>query len=198
MSTQHILPLETQMCRITRRLGVVDPLHSYSDYEPDNEGRASSELLSSSTLSSSSPSLICRPPRNGPMTGAPTDHQSTESIACAHGSKIADDRGFIMSLRHPPVNPRKTRRYCTDFGLNDSCIPAPPLPQPLKPDHSLSSSVPSIFSTLLADVEGTESDSSSEDTDYDFPKPPRLVRRYGECKVLPSSRWRRQLLFVNS
>jgi hypothetical protein len=74
-------------------------------------------------------------------------------------------------LRQPPVNPRKSRRYCTDFGLSiserrfDTFIEQP------TPDNS------SVASTPLAIYTETDSDSSSvyEAAQFEFPQPPETV-----------------------
>ncbi|KAJ7733761.1 hypothetical protein DFH07DRAFT_1065368 [Mycena maculata] len=76
--------------------------------------------------------------------------------------------------RRPPVDPRKSRRYCTDFGFGRTPPihedPLPPLP-PFMYNHDNSSSAGSTPQATYAE---TESDASSfyQDLDLVFPQPP--------------------------
>ncbi|KAJ6593809.1 hypothetical protein B0H19DRAFT_1056268 [Mycena capillaripes] len=74
-------------------------------------------------------------------------------------------------LRLPPVDPRKSRRYCTDFGFARS-RPAEPLPPPPPMYHHDNSS--SAGSTPQATYAETDSDASSfyHQLDLEFPQPP--------------------------
>ena len=74
-------------------------------------------------------------------------------------------------LRRPPIDPRKARRHCTDFGLGRDAAPAlpQPSPSPPAPDHS------SLTSTPLTIYTETEPDSdSSSNLEFSFPQPPPL------------------------
>ncbi|KAJ7096416.1 hypothetical protein C8R44DRAFT_377597 [Mycena epipterygia] len=77
-------------------------------------------------------------------------------------------------LRRPPVDPRKSRRYCTDFGFGRT-LPIYedplPLPPPFMYHHDNSSSAGSTPQATYAE---TESDASSfyQDLDLEFPQPP--------------------------
>ncbi|KAJ6609826.1 hypothetical protein B0H10DRAFT_2294655 [Mycena sp. CBHHK59/15] len=78
-------------------------------------------------------------------------------------------------LRLPPVDPRRSRRYCTDFGFGRRIPvhedPPPPPPPLMLYQHDDSSSA---RSTPLATYAETDSDVSSfyEDLDLEFPQPP--------------------------
>ncbi|KAJ7901735.1 hypothetical protein B0H14DRAFT_3723109 [Mycena olivaceomarginata] len=74
-------------------------------------------------------------------------------------------------LRLPPVDPRKARRYCTDFGFAHN-RPAQPLPPPPPMYHHDNSS--SAGSTPQATYAETDSDASSfyHHIDLEFPQPP--------------------------
>ncbi|KAJ7084295.1 hypothetical protein B0H15DRAFT_738555, partial [Mycena belliarum] len=80
----------------------------------------------------------------------------------------------LSELRCPPVDPRKARRYCTDFGLgralpiHEVSLPPPP---PLMYHHDNSSSAGSTPQATYAE---TASDASSfyQDIDLEFPQPP--------------------------
>lgn len=109
-------------------------------------------------------------------------------------------RGTGAELRYPPVDPRKTRRYCTDFGLGqvEPAISSPPFlvadPSQLPSHHHLQiqtslttfadddGSVTSCAgSTPLATYShtGTDDDSDSDyseyqDIEFEFPEPPSI------------------------
>ncbi|KAF8210136.1 hypothetical protein K438DRAFT_1959417 [Mycena galopus ATCC 62051] len=78
---------------------------------------------------------------------------------------------FVPSseLRLPPIDPRKSRRYCTDFGFARN---RPPPPPPMY-THENSSSAGSTPNATYAE---TDSDASSFyhplDLELDFPQPP--------------------------
>ncbi|KAJ7594781.1 hypothetical protein C8J56DRAFT_448917 [Mycena floridula] len=85
-------------------------------------------------------------------------------------------------LRYPPINARKTRRHCSDFGLDRSKNQPP---RPLHVKTSIPSdnvSVLSSGSTPRGTYTGTGSDDSSSipDVEFDFPDPPAanpIIRR---------------------
>ncbi|KAJ7262270.1 hypothetical protein B0H12DRAFT_1271342 [Mycena haematopus] len=72
-------------------------------------------------------------------------------------------------LRLPPVDPRKARRYCTDFGFARN-RPAQPLP-PLPPMHDTSSSAASTPQATYAETD-SDASSFSQPLDLEFPQPP--------------------------
>ena len=77
----------------------------------------------------------------------------------------------LPGLRRPPIDPRKARRHCTDFGLGRDVPPALPAPSPSPPvpDHS------SLTSTPLTIYTETEADSdTSSNLEFSFPQPPPL------------------------
>ncbi|KAK7057268.1 hypothetical protein R3P38DRAFT_3544988 [Favolaschia claudopus] len=78
-------------------------------------------------------------------------------------------------LRLPPVDPRRSRRYCTDFGFGRNRRPAEPLP-PLPPMYNNDNSS-SPGSTPQATYAETDSDASSiyHQLDLEFPQPPVSV-----------------------
>ncbi|KAJ6499395.1 hypothetical protein C8R45DRAFT_1127308 [Mycena sanguinolenta] len=74
-------------------------------------------------------------------------------------------------LRLPPVDPRKARRYCTDFGFARNC-PTQPLP-PLPPMYHRRDNSSSAGSTPQATYAETDSDASEASLYHlDFPQPP--------------------------
>lgn len=83
-------------------------------------------------------------------------------------------------LRQPPIDPRKFRRFCTDFGLGREPVSKQARDHPLwieiasplmGDDHSTSAG-----STPLATYTGTDSDTSSlyQNIEFDFPQPPSM------------------------
>ncbi|KAF8070219.1 hypothetical protein FPV67DRAFT_1668097 [Lyophyllum atratum] len=80
-------------------------------------------------------------------------------------------------LRDPPIDPRKTRRYCSDFGLgrdelNPPIVARSSPPSPSVPDNS------SLASTPLAMYTETETDSDISSVhhalEFSFPQPPSI------------------------
>ncbi|KAJ7647418.1 hypothetical protein FB45DRAFT_198826 [Roridomyces roridus] len=87
--------------------------------------------------------------------------------------------------RLPPVDPRKARRFCTDFGLGRAPLPPPP---PLKMyNHDNASSAGSTPQATYAE---TVSDASSfyHDIDLVFPQPPAspAIRRMQSSPLFTS------------
>ncbi|KAJ7680231.1 hypothetical protein DFH06DRAFT_1290167 [Mycena polygramma] len=77
----------------------------------------------------------------------------------------------FLEPRLPPVDPRRSRRYCTDFGFART-HPVDPLPPPPPMYHLDNSS--SAGSTPQATYAETDSDASSfyHHLDLEFPRPP--------------------------
>ncbi|KAF9051032.1 hypothetical protein BDZ89DRAFT_1107765 [Hymenopellis radicata] len=93
------------------------------------------------------------------------------------------DCSVDVELRHPPVNPRKARRHCLNFGFggetDDEDTGSPNIltsnSSPTQGDFSddLSSSNPSAVETCIDTA--SESDYSSlKDIEMEFPKPPSI------------------------
>ncbi|KAG5637993.1 hypothetical protein H0H81_002354 [Sphagnurus paluster] len=86
------------------------------------------------------------------------------------------DCALHQLLRDPPVDPRRARRYCSDFGLGREELKPPAMarssPSPMVSDNS------SMASTPLAIFTGTDSDSDSSSVDhtieFSFPRPPSI------------------------
>ncbi|KAG6907915.1 hypothetical protein DXG01_006970 [Tephrocybe rancida] len=91
--------------------------------------------------------------------GVPSRHLPRPSSSPSHKG--------VHELRNPPVNPRRHRRLCSDFGLDrdqSRVSPSPPVPE-----------VSSLASTPLATYTETESDSdTSVNQALDFPEPPPI------------------------
>ncbi|KAF5385886.1 hypothetical protein D9615_002472 [Tricholomella constricta] len=102
-----------------------------------------------------------------------TDTRTRRSVT---GTIAFPDGATPQGLRNPPVDPRKTRRYCTDFGLGrDESTPSmltPPSPSLPVYDNS------SLASTPLAMYTETETDSDTSSADhtleFSFPQPPLI------------------------
>lgn len=78
----------------------------------------------------------------------------------------------VILRRTPPIDPRKARRHCTDFGIARTSSAEVLSRPPLRVQDSYDSSV---WSTPLGTYTATESDSSSfRDLQYDFPQPPPI------------------------
>lgn len=121
------------------------------------------------------------PPQSIPSPFSPTsnnDHQPNrnavemQSIDVQLGdlqrSMFNSDIQISAELRYPPVDPRKSHRHCTDFGLSgyQSLQLSPPSPVP---DNS------SMASTPLAIYTEAEADSdTSSNLEFSFPRPPTL------------------------
>ncbi|KAJ7287625.1 hypothetical protein C8J57DRAFT_1707900 [Mycena rebaudengoi] len=82
-------------------------------------------------------------------------------------------------LRRPPIDPRKAKRYCTDFGFgrttttkDDKLLQLPPPPPFFMYHHDNSSSAGST--PLATYTDSTDSDVSSfyDELDLEFPHPP--------------------------
>jgi len=127
--------------------------------------------------------------RGGPMNGFPFTHpEAQHSLSYSRRSLSSldiaspSDIDIGHELRHPPIDPRRSRRYCTDFGLGPDCGSLKEYfwPPPFLLQASLSSSnrdgasITSGGSTPLATYAGTDSDTSSlyQDIESEFPNPP--------------------------
>ncbi|KAJ6586828.1 hypothetical protein DFH09DRAFT_1359334 [Mycena vulgaris] len=113
-------------------------------------------------MSRSSPAAAARARRRIVCILPPSDRAETTLLPYYY-----PPRPEAPSIRAPPVDPRKSRRYCTDFGLGRALPPPPPL---MYTHDSLSSAA----STPQATYAETDSDVSSfyHDIDLDFPQPP--------------------------
>ncbi|KAJ7430856.1 hypothetical protein B0H11DRAFT_899120 [Mycena galericulata] len=109
------------------------------------------------------------------------EFSKTTLLPYYHGGKQSSIRPHCsppppvpVELRRPPVDPRRSRRYCTDFGfgrtypIDEDPLPPPP---PFMYHHDNSSSAGSTPQATYAE---TESDASSfyQDLDLEFPQPP--------------------------
>ncbi|RDB16985.1 hypothetical protein Hypma_002674 [Hypsizygus marmoreus] len=96
-------------------------------------------------------------------------------------SMTYSEAGSTTERRDPPVDPRKSRRYCSDFGLGRAAGSKPPIPSlpspspPVPDDSSMLSTPPAMY----ADTE-TDSDTSSEDhqLELSFPQPPPIDQSF--------------------
>ncbi|KAK0461376.1 uncharacterized protein EV420DRAFT_195813 [Desarmillaria tabescens] len=101
--------------------------------------------------------------------------------------------GFCsVDLRQPPIDPRRSRRRCMNFGFGrEELHPTTPSPVQTKSQHEERDDTSSSVSTPLGTFTGTESDFSSlKDIELEFPQPPPIgpiIRRmqsspsFAEC-----------------
>ncbi|KAJ7045419.1 hypothetical protein C8F04DRAFT_1388057 [Mycena alexandri] len=120
--------------------------------------------------------LPAPPPMPSPPTRSPDSLHST--LLPYYHSRPASATPSIRpsppvppspELRRPPVDPRKSRRYCTDFGLAHRAAPRPP-PLPMYRYDNASSAGSTPQSTYAE----TDSDASSwyQHLELEFPQPP--------------------------
>ncbi|KAK0212947.1 hypothetical protein DFS33DRAFT_84718 [Desarmillaria ectypa] len=99
-----------------------------------------------------------------------------------------------LDLRQPPIDPRRSRRRCMNFGFGrEELYPTTPSESPvqIKSQHEERDDTSSSVSTPLGTCTGTESDLSSlKDIELEFPQPPPIrpiIRRmqsspsFAEC-----------------
>ncbi|KAG6868933.1 hypothetical protein C0993_007707 [Termitomyces sp. T159_Od127] len=93
-----------------------------------------------------------------------SSYESSPSLTVPRPSPSLSGTG-VHGLRNPPVDPRRHRRLCSDFGLAREAR-ASPIPD-----------IPSLESTPLATYTETDSDSEvsiDQSLDFSFPEPPSI------------------------
>ncbi|KAG6862213.1 hypothetical protein C0995_002143 [Termitomyces sp. Mi166 len=104
-------------------------------------------------------------PRTSFDGASPVSSYRSSPNLSARRPPISSSTG-IHELRNPPVNPRRHRRLCSDFGLNRKDARASPIVD-----------VSSLASTPLTTHTETDSDSDvsvNQSLDYSFPEPPPI------------------------
>ncbi|ESK82416.1 hypothetical protein Moror_12161 [Moniliophthora roreri MCA 2997] len=99
--------------------------------------------------------------------------------------RIASSSMVDLRPRSPPIDPRRARRQCTDFGISSSSIAPPPPPLPLSPLPPNQLAAPSFTptSTLSSDSEYLQD--LKLDVDLDFPEPPPISPILRKMKSSP-------------
>lgn len=93
-----------------------------------------------------------------------------------------------LDLRQPPIDPRRSRRRCMNFGFGrEELHPTTPSPVQTKFQREEGDDTSSSVSTPLGTYTGTESDFSSlKDIELEFPKPPSIGPMIRRMQSSPS------------
>ncbi|KAG6897406.1 hypothetical protein C0992_001913 [Termitomyces sp. T32_za158] len=122
--------------------------------------------LSSHSSIQVSPSIA--PPRmsgKGMALSPASSYESSPNLTVLHPCTSLSSTG-VHELRNPPVDPRRHRRLCSDFGLTRQEARASPIPD-----------ISSLASTPLATYTETDSDSDmsfDQLLEHSFPEPPSI------------------------
>ncbi|KAK0485689.1 hypothetical protein IW261DRAFT_1559138 [Armillaria novae-zelandiae] len=105
-------------------------------------------------------------------------------------AELEDQSAGICSLdlRQPPIDPRRSRRRCMNFGFGrEEFHPTTPSSVQMKYQHQERDDTSSSVSTPLGTYTGTESDFSSlKDIELEFPKPPSIGPMIRRMQSSPS------------
>ncbi|KAK7051237.1 hypothetical protein VNI00_004737 [Paramarasmius palmivorus] len=102
-------------------------------------------------------------PRSHPMDVGPDNLRLTSS-------SMVD----LRNPRSPPVDPRRARRHCTDFGIRATAPPPPPLPLTSIPSNAVAVVAPSLTPTSTLSNDSEYLQNLELDMDLDFPEPPPI------------------------
>ncbi|SJK97400.1 uncharacterized protein ARMOST_00652 [Armillaria ostoyae] len=93
-----------------------------------------------------------------------------------------------LDLRQPPIDPRRSRRRCMNFGFGrEELHPTTSSPVQTKSQHEERDDTSSSVSTPLGTYTGTESDFSSlKDIELEFPQPPSIGPMIRRMQSSPS------------